>query len=177
MYKRQLRYKLKGYEYVLQSGNKEFINRADRQLWEVYKNVNNYEKALYHYERYQNSIAEMKKSEVVELESELKYKQEIIDKETEINFLENQNFKSTRNLLLLIAGLIGILLLLTLWANRRLKRNNQELENKNKEILLAQLEGQNLERKRMAGELHDNLNTKIAAVSYTHLTLPTICSV
>jgi len=56
--------------------------------------------------------------------------------------------------------------LLSLWVNRKLKINNASLEQKNKEILLAQLAGQNMERKRMAGELHDNLNTKIAAVRW-----------
>ena len=67
---------------------------------------------------------------------------------------------------MLIAGLIGGLLLLSLWTNRRLKKNNEELEQKNREIILAQVTGQNLERKRMAGELHDNLNTKIAAIRW-----------
>jgi len=165
-FKTALKYKLIGYDYVIKSGDKEFINRADRQLWWTYKKMGKYKDALYHYERYQKSIAEMKKSEALQLESELKYKEEILEKEKEITLLENENLKSNRNNLLLIAGLIGGLLLLSLWTNRRLKRNNNELENKNREILLAQVTGQNIERKRMAGELHDNLNTKIAAIRW-----------
>lgn len=165
-YRLSLKYKLKGYEHVLKSKNKEFINRADRQLWWTYKNLGNYNKALHHYELYQTSIAEMNKSEVLQLESELKYKEQILSKEKEITLLENESLRSNRNLLLLIAGLIGGLLLLSLWTNRRLKKNNEELEQKNREIILAQVTGQNLERKRMAGELHDNLNTKIAAIRW-----------
>jgi len=165
-YELALQYKLNGYKYVLKSENKEFINRADRQLWWTYKQMGNYKDALHYYERYQTSIAEMNKSDVLELESELKYKEEIIKQETKISQLENENLRSTRNLLLLIAGLCGGLLLLSLWANKRLKKNNLELEQKNKEILLAKVTGQNIERKRMAGELHDNLNTKIAAVRW-----------
>lgn len=165
-YKKSIDFKIKGYEYVLQSGDKEFINRADRQLWSAYKDVDNYKEALHHYEKYQQSIAEMNKSAVLQLESELKYKEQIIDQEKEITLLENTNLRSNRNLLILIAGLIGGLLLLSLWTNRRLKKNNEELEQKNREIILAQVTGQNLERKRMAGELHDNLNTKIAAIRW-----------
>lgn len=165
-YSSALNHKLKGYDYVLQSNDKEFINRADRQLWQTYKEVRNYEDALHHYERYQRSIAEMNKSEVLQLESELKYKEEILRKEKEITQLENQNLRSNRNLWLLITALTGGFLLLSLWINRRLKKNNKELETKNKEILMAQVMGQNIERKRMAGELHDNLNTKIAAIRW-----------
>lgn len=123
-----MKYKLSGYEYVKKSGNKEFINRADRQLWETYKKLGNHRKALQHYELYQQSIAEMHKSEALQLESELKYKEEILEKEKEITLLKNDNLKSNRNLLGLSAGLIGGLLLLSLWTNKRLKRNNTELE-------------------------------------------------
>lgn len=165
-YRKALDFKLKGYKYVLESGNKEFINRADRQLWWTYKQMGNHKKSLEHYEKYQNAIAEMKKTEVLELESELKYKDEIINQSNQITLLENKNLRSTRNFLLIVAGLIIVLLLLSLWSIRRLKKANRVLENKNREILTAQVTGQNIERKRMAGELHDNLNTKIAATRW-----------
>jgi signal transduction histidine kinase len=59
-----------------------------------------------------------------------------------------------------------VTLLLSLWGNIILRKKNKALSQKNKEIILARLKGQNTERKRMAGELHDNLNTKIAAVRW-----------
>lgn len=37
---------------------------------------------------------------------------------------------------------------------------------KNKEVRALQIKGQNIEGGRMASELHDNLNTKIASVRY-----------
>jgi signal transduction histidine kinase len=43
---------------------------------------------------------------------------------------------------------------------------NEELKTKNKEIEEALFKGQKIERKRVASELHDNLNTKLAAVRW-----------
>lgn len=161
-----LEYLLLGYDYVLQSGNKEFISRADGYLWTGYKNVSQYEKALYHYERHRQSTDELNKTEVLQLESELKYKDQIIEQTTQIKNLEYSNLKSARNLIMWIASLAGLMFLISLYFIQRLKRQNAQLNEKNKEILLAQLAGQNIERKRMAGELHDNLNTKIAAIRW-----------
>ncbi|MEL6989114.1 MAG: ATP-binding protein, partial [Bacteroidota bacterium] len=83
-----------------------------------------------------------------------------------ITQLELNNAKNIRNFLIIGALLSLGLLLLSLWANSSLRKKNKTLEEKNREILLAQLTGQNIERKRMAGELHDNLNTKIAAIRW-----------
>ena len=73
---------------------------------------------------------------------------------------------TSRNLLLALIGLVSLILVSLIYAYRNQKKSNKQLIKKNKEILMAQLQGQNIERKRMAGELHDNLNTKIAAVRY-----------
>jgi len=161
-----LEYLLLGYDYVLQSGNKEFISRADGYLWTGYKNVNQYEKALYHYERHRQSTDELYKTEVLQLENELKFKDQLIEQSSQIESLENRNLRSARNLIIWVAILTSSLFLISLYFIQRFKRQNKQLSQKNKEILLAQLAGQNIERKRMAGELHDNLNTKIAAVRW-----------
>lgn len=161
-----LEYLLLGYDYVLKSGSKEFISRSDRELWRAYKERHQYDKALYHYERYRSAVDDLNKSEVLQLESELKYKDQLIRQTSQIKDLEYDNLNSTRKLTIWIASLVSLLLLISLYFIRRFKIQNKQLNQKNKEILLAQLSGQNIERKRMAGELHDNLNTKIAAVRW-----------
>ena len=161
-----LEYLLVGYDYVLQSGNREFISRSDRQLWRAYKNIQQYEKSLFHYERYRSAVDDLNKSEVLQLENELKYKDQLLEQSTQIKGLEYTNLRAARNLTIWIALLTGSLFLVSLYFIQRLKKQNVQLNQKNKEILLAQLAGQNIERKRMAGELHDNLNTKIAAIRW-----------
>lgn len=47
-----------------------------------------------------------------------------------------------------------------------LKQANIELQQKNEEILTALFEGQTLERKRVASELHDNLGSMLSAMRY-----------
>ena len=161
-----LKLKEKGYEYVLQSGSKEFINRADRQLYYTHKQLGNHEKALTFFEKYQKSVEEMNKSEALQLQNKIEFNNQISEKENQITQLELKNYKNSRNYLILASLLSLGLFFIALWANKSLRQKNKTLEQKNKEIVLAQLKGQNIERKRMAGELHDNLNTKLAAVRW-----------
>lgn len=165
-YKEALKYKLIGYEYVNKSSNLEFVNRADRQLYNTYKNLKDYKNALKYYEKYNHSLEEMHKDRALKLQNALETKRDLLVKEDEILKLERRNNVTARNLLILATtlGLVSIAVLL--WANSSLRRKNKALADKNKEILLATLKGQNTERKRMAGELHDNLNTKIAAIRW-----------
>ncbi len=165
-FNKALELKLEAYEYVQASGWVEFIARADLQFYYTYKSLGNYENALMHYERYIAAQDSMKKQEATARYAELEAKYESKEKEDEIIRLQNKNLQQSRDFLLGIAGLAGLLLGFISWLNWRLRNQNKELERKNKEILLAQLRGQNLERKRMAVELHDNLNTKIAAIRW-----------
>ncbi|MEZ4900890.1 MAG: sensor histidine kinase [Spirosomataceae bacterium] len=83
-----------------------------------------------------------------------------------IQTLENDQLTQTRNLLIGLF-ILGILILgFVLWSNRQLNRKNRELVQKNREIEEALFKGQNIERKRVASELHDNLNTKLAAIRW-----------
>lgn len=165
-FNKALELKLEAYEYVQASGWVEFIARADLQFYYTYKSLGNYENALMHYERYIAAQDSMKKQEATARYAELEAKYESKEKEDEIIRLQNKNLQQSRDFLLGLAGLGGLLLGFISWLNWRLRNKNKELERKNKEILLAQLRGQNLERKRMAVELHDNLNTKIAAIRW-----------
>jgi len=158
--------KLEAYKYVQESGWIEFISRADNHLYWTYKNLGNYEKALFHYEKYIAAQDSMKKNQATERYAELEAKYETNKKEEEIIRLQNQNLQQSRNFLILLSCIGAMLIGLITWANWNLRNKNAALKKKNTEIMLAQLKGQNLERRRMALELHDNLNTKIAAIRW-----------
>ena len=161
-----LRLKLEAYEYVQKSGWIEFIARADNHLYNSYKKLQDYRNALYHYERYIDAQDSMKKNEATARYAELEAKYESEQKEQEIFQLKNENLTQWRNYLIIVTVLGIILFAVVARNNRNLVKNNRILEKKNQEIMLAQLQGQNLERRRMATELHDNLNTKIAAIRW-----------
>jgi len=165
-YEESLRLKLIAYDHALKVSGKEILNRANRELYRTYRNLQDYEKALDYLEVHFEGVQEMNKAEALQLEAKLESQREIDGKQLQIVALENKNLVTSRNLLLAIAGLGSLILVSLFYAYRSQRRSNKELLRKNKEILLAQLRGQNIERKRMAGELHDNLNTKIAAVRY-----------
>lgn len=158
--------KLEAYPYAVLSGEKEFISRADRELYWTYKLSRNYEKALHYYEKYNDSIAVMRKQEALALKEAIEVKDGIARQEKAILDLELKNANNKRSFLLLLGALFMFIIGGTLWANISLRRKNKTLEAQKREIILAQLLGQNNERRRMAGELHDNLNTKIAAIRW-----------
>lgn len=165
-YNEAIKLKLLSYDYVTKSNNLELINRADRHMYSTYKDLNDYENALKYYEKYHGALEEMHKDQALKLQNALETKRDLLIKEDEILNLERRNNTTTRNLLLLATAFAFISIVVLLWANNSLRKKNKTLAEKNKEILLATLKGQNSERKRMAGELHDNLNTKIAAIRW-----------
>lgn len=161
-----LQLKLEAYQYAVASGWIEFASRADWQLYYTYKALGDYENALNYYEQYIVAQDSMKKEEASNRYAALEAQLESKEKEEEITRLQNKNLQQTRDFFFWIILLAALLLGFITFLNWRLRKKNKELEQKNKEVLLAQLKGQNLERKRMAVELHDNLNTKIAAIRW-----------
>jgi signal transduction histidine kinase len=165
-FEKALELKQEAYKYVQASGWIEFIARADQQLYQTYRLVGDYENALIHFEKYYTSQDSMNKVAATNRYAELEVKFESQEREEEITRLENKNLQQKSKFLIGFSILAAILLSLISILNLRLRKNIKELAKKNKEILLAQLKGQNIERERMAAELHDNLNTKIAAVRW-----------
>lgn len=165
-YKEALSLKKEAYKYVQSLGSIELISRADYHLFSTYKNLGDYKNALIHYEKYIFAQDSMKKDAAAARYIELETKYKTREKEDEIIRLQNNNLRQSRYYLLLILALGTFLLGFITLLNLNLRKKNKELESKNKEILLAQLQGQGDERRRMATELHDNLNTKIAAIRW-----------
>lgn len=161
-----LEYRKLSLDYARQSGWKEMESRAENYIYNTYKLAGDYKNALVYFEAHKAHEDSLGRFSVQKAYDELQIKYEAEKKELQIQALQNESLTKTRNFLIGIS-LLGLLLTgYILWSNRKLKDKNKELSKKNKEIEEALLRGQTLERKRVASELHDNLNTKIAALRW-----------
>ena len=171
-YRQVIAYAQKGLEWA--SGSEPPLRKEmgeyHRQLGEAYEMLGQPQKALNHLQQFKaesDSILNneaLQKITVSSMTYDFEKKQEI--GKLRIKTLENEKLTQTRNILIGLS-LLGILgLAFVLWSNRKLKIKNEELITKNKEIEEALFKGQKIERKRVASELHDNLNTKLAAVRW-----------
>ncbi len=140
------------------------------QLSEAYERTGRLKDALYHHKHFKSmsdtllNAQSLQKSTISSLTYDFEKKQQT-DK-LRIQELENEKLLQSRNILIGLL-LLGVLVsLYALWSNRRLRTKNQELFHKNQEIEKALHKGQKIERKRVASELHDNLNTKLAAIRW-----------
>ncbi|WP_149241033.1 sensor histidine kinase [Dyadobacter sp. 32] len=105
--------------------------------------------------------------------AEMQVKYESEKQQSQIKDLENEKLQQVvdkqamiRNFLLGLAALGIALTGYVIFTNRRLREHNKVLIRKNREIEEAHFKGQHVERKRVASELHDNLNTKLAALRW-----------
>ena len=105
--------------------------------------------------------------------AEMQVKYESEKQQSQIKDLENDKLMQvvdkqelTRNFLLGLAVIGMILTGYVIFTNRKLREQNAVLSRKNREIQEAHYKGQHVERKRVASELHDNLNTKLAALRW-----------
>lgn len=142
----------------------------NRQLSIAYEKLEQPQKAVFHFKQYKAESDSILNNEAIQkiTVSSMAYefdKKQQTDK-LRIQTLENEQLAQTRNILVgfSLLGILGVVIVL--WSNRRLNHKNQELLRKNREIEAALFKGQNIERKRVASELHDNLNTKLAAMRW-----------
>ncbi|MFN8349682.1 MAG: sensor histidine kinase [Spirosomataceae bacterium] len=165
-YDKAIEYRKAGLEYAKQSGWKEMESRAESYLYTTYKLTGDYQNALRYLEAHKMHEDSLGRFSVQKAYAELQTKYEAEKQQLRITELETEKLRQTRNFLLGLS-LLGLLLTASiLWYNRRLKAGNEQLKAKNREIESALLKGQTMERKRVASELHDNLNTKIAALRW-----------
>lgn len=126
-------------------------------FYESYKNLGKPQEALTYFERMQAYEQDSQHKEALGqyLEWQLKYEDE--KQKNQIQVLENRQLTQTRNFLS-IGGLLGLCIAGYVFFV------NSQLRKKNREIQAALLQGQTMERKRMASELHDNISNKILGV-------------
>jgi signal transduction histidine kinase len=134
-----------------------FDYAVNKIFYEAYKHLNQSKDALAYYEKMQAYEEEEYHKEAMGQYFEFQLKYEDEKQKNQIKSLENQKLTQTRNVLslagLLALGIIGYVF----WNNRKLKKKNEEIQS-------ALLQGQTMERKRMASELHDNISNKILGV-------------
>ena len=165
-FKEAIKYRQLSLQYAHQADWIEMEARAENMMAYTYKLSGDFEQALTHYERYQAIEDSLSRFQVQSRYAELQTRYEAEKKDLEIERLKANQLTLIRNVLLFLL-LCGIgFFTYYLRVNKKLKKQNISLLQKNKEIQMALTEGQNLERKRMAIELHDNINAKIAATKW-----------
>ncbi len=172
-FKEAIRYRLLSLEYARQAGWIEMVARAQRSTANTFKKAGDFEKALYHFEQSRAIEDSLARYEVQKRYHELEVRYASGQKDLEIEKLKGSNLQMW--LYVLTGLLVGGILFLNYYrrTNKKLLMQNMELAGKNLEIQQALTEGQNIERKRMAIELHDNINAKIAAAKWIMETINT----
>lgn len=141
-----------------------------RQLALAREGQHQYKDALTHYKTYKSmsdslfNTESLQKTRVAALTYDFE-KQQQSDR-LRIKELENQKLKNTKNILIALSVLVSLAIIYITWSNKQLRRKNKQIVAKNREIEKALHKGQRIERKRVASELHDNLNTKLAAIRW-----------
>ena len=134
-----------------------FDYKINKIFYQAYKNTNNPKEALLYFEKMQAFEQDQQNKETMGqyLNWQLKYEDE---KQTnKIQKLENQKLTQIKNFLSII-GILGLAMTIyVFFINRKLRKKNIEIQK-------ALLDGQTMERKRMASELHDNISNKILGV-------------
>ncbi|MFC5407693.1 tetratricopeptide repeat protein [Larkinella bovis] len=162
----------KGLEWAEESDPPLLAEAAEYHymLAESYEALGATGRALLHYKKYKAASDSLLNRESVQkaTASAMKYEfdQQKQQHQLRLQALENQKLTMGRNWLMAVAALALLLAGVILWSNRTLTRKNRELTTKNREIEEALFKGQHIERKRVATELHDNLNTKLAALRW-----------
>ncbi len=172
-FEQAIQYRLLALEYAQQTGWIEMEARAHRTAAYTYKQAGNFEKALEHFEALKAIEDSLSRFQVQEKYHELEVKYESGKKDLQIQKLYTRNLRMW--LLILAVFLFSVFLFLFYYrrTNKKLLAQNVSLFEKNRQIQLALTEGQNIERKRMAIELHDNINAKIAATKWLLETMNT----
>lgn len=123
--------------------------------YQIYKSLNSSDSALLFYEKY-NQLSQKLNRE----KSEIEIKYDTFSKQKEIDKLSILNQKNTQIFLMVFILFLLSFSLYTVFNNRKLRRKNQEISE-------AMLQGQTLERKRVAADLHDNLGSTMSSLIWT----------
>jgi signal transduction histidine kinase len=159
----------KAYDISLAMNAPEYISRGEQRLFQIYKAMGNEKLALQYHEKYKQHEDSLGRERFQRTYTEY----DVIKKEATIKTLEIDKLKNKNNqnniiavtlLLALVAG--GIFGVYIFRNNKKLKLKNEELFQKNEEIGKALIKGQNIERKRVAADLHDSLGVQANSILY-----------
>ncbi len=183
-YDKALEYALLGLKIEEEKGRDGTrLIRAHDKLWELYLEINNFEKAALHFKIYDSLSTDLLSQDYNDkiLELETKFKTSEFEKD---NALKQVQIESQERNLILLGSLafIAVISILAIYVyNEQRKRNirsialkDQELKDQRIEELLNQqelkttyalLEGQDMERSRIAKDLHDNISTTMVTMT------------
>jgi signal transduction histidine kinase len=157
-----------------QTNNPRRLKGTYYEMYLLYRGMDDYEKALSAYLKYDNlddSIYNLNKTEFI---NELKLKYEKEQDQTRILNLKNESLQKARerNLILFVSlSMVVLVILFGLFLIYKHRKNRiiaeqkvKQLEEENKHLAARFLvEGEERERKRVAMELHDNLGVLLSA--------------
>lgn len=134
-------------------------NWSASTLYRVYKRIDNSEKALFYLEKMDYNRRMMKAEKIERRASlfRLIYDNQRKDVEIQRGIIEKQ--ETTQRYLIGFSVFILVVVAVLWWQNKLLRLKNLRIQE-------ALLDGQTLERKRVAAELHDNLGSSLAAINW-----------
>ena len=157
---------LQAKKFTQNTSNIIFKSRLEEALWKNYKNLGNHKMALEHLEKFGEMKDQMANAEVEKKYAEIEAKYNTALQDKKLAELQKSKTKNNRNLLLGILSLAAIGSFIIFRKNRALSNSYQKLTDSQKEIEIAIYQGETQERQRMASDLHDNVNTKLAAARW-----------
>ncbi|MBO0929414.1 sensor histidine kinase [Fibrella aquatilis] len=159
--------------YAQLSGWPEMISRAEGALARYNHLVGNDRTAytlLNQFHRHEDSLSRVA---VQKQFNELQTKYNAQNNQLKISQLEQASAQRVRNSLWILLGIGGLIGGLVIYGNQRLRRANRLLLASHEATRTALMTGQTQERKRVATELHDSLNTKVAPIRWRLQAVPT----
>ena len=153
-------------EFMKASSLIEFKSRLEQALWQNYKQLGNFEKALFHYENMVEMENQMSTDDVLKKYEEIEAKYNVAIKEKEVEDLKQSKLKSNRNLMAALLALSLLAGVVVYRKNLQIRRSLSDLEKSRNEAEQAIYTGESQERKRLSGELHDNVSTKLVAARW-----------
>ncbi len=152
--------------YVKNSKNIEFLARLESLLYNNYKKLGQMDSALVHLENNVEMENTMRTDDVGKKYQELLTKYNVAEQEIKIAKLENDKRQTIWYFLLLISVGLAFGAYFLIRRNKQLADSLKLLEKTKREAQNAYLLGEQIERKRLSADLHDSVNTKLAAAKW-----------
>lgn len=156
-----LQYAKRSYEISLKLNAPAYISQGEKRLYEVYKAMNNVEMALLYHEKYKATEDSFSRERFQRTFAEYdvqKKEKTIIQQEFELAKKNNLFYGSL--IALVVTLMIGYIVFQSRKKTQQLKMQELLMEQKG-ETMLAVMQAEENERKRIAGDLHDSVAQKL----------------